>query len=99
MVWVVPIKRTSWTKNRGFSKYTDVLLSPYFLLQQRKAKINPGKAQRPGYRIITSGAYPRYIVAYGNDLEQIKAREWKYILEELPYKMSPTLTPKQRQCW
>lgn len=84
MVWIIPHKRKSKSKNSMFSKYKDVVQTDFFKLQQRKSTAAKGPKHRPQYRIITRGDYPFYEVAYGDD-ENIKDNEWRYILNEMEH--------------
>jgi hypothetical protein len=49
--------------------------SEYFKLQRRKTSASKD-SKRPPYRIVTKGEYPFYEVAYSEDLELIKQKEW-----------------------
>lgn len=113
MPFLIPTKRSSISKSMRFSKYKNIDEdeSPYFQLQKRKSSKEPGEtsggvvgrwqaksSKRPTYRIITKG-HPYYEVAYDFDLEQIKQREWHYIVNELPRHLPSYLSQSARTKW
>jgi hypothetical protein len=101
MGWIYPHKRTSKSKNGLFSKYKDVVQSEYFKLQRCKTSASK-ESKRPPFRIVTKGEYPFYEVAYGDELEAFKHKEWTYILKELEEKKGGDLrrmNPGSRMEW
>mgnify|MGYP001034395377 CR=1 FL=1 len=96
MVFIVPVKRVTYTRMKRFSQYVDIDSSPLFVLQKRKsAKSSSG---RPNYRILTKG-HTYYELAYANDLNQMREREWKYVTEALPRAMPPNMDEKTQLVW
>lgn len=79
MVFIIPRKRTSYTRIKYLSKYDDISTTKHFRLQKRKSETS-----RPLLRIVTNGFHPYYELAYGNDLNQMQQREWRYVTEEIP---------------
>jgi hypothetical protein len=96
MVFIVPVKRVTYTRMKRFSQYVDLETSTHFVLQKRKSsKSNSG---RPNYRILTKGN-TYYELAYANDLNQMREREWKYVTEQIPRLMPVDLDEKTRLVW
>lgn len=79
MVFIIPRKRTSYTRIKYLSKYDDISTTKHFRLQKRKSETS-----RPLFRIVTNGFHPYYEIAYGNDLNQMQQREWRYVTEDIP---------------
>jgi hypothetical protein len=99
MVWIIPKKRNSKTKSKLFSKYKNILVDDYFILQRRKGSVPSGKGHRPLCRIITRGDYPYYEIAYNDSVEDMEAREWHYIRTEIPKTIPPGLGEQTRKRW
>lgn len=100
MVYLIPIRRQPITQIKRFSKYKDVQTAGEFVLQQRKSK-KASKSGKANFRIILRHGKEigYYEIAYGNNPEQILAREWHYIKDELPNRMPSNLSVKTRSQW
>ncbi len=90
MVYVIPVKRSSYTRVKAFSKYSDQDKTDFFVLQKRKSE----SGGRPNFRIITANVNPYYEIAYGNDLIQMRLTEWKYVSEDIMRIMPAALQDK-----
>jgi hypothetical protein len=96
MVFIEPVKRSSTFKK--FTKHENVQVSPdnRFCLQKRKKQ---GEDHHHNYRIILLGN-PYYEVAYSDDINSLKEREWRYIVEEIPRRIpESTRTDKELTPW
>lgn len=88
MVWIIPRKRSSHTRSKLFSKYKNIIVDEYFIMQKRKNSAPP--SSRPPYRIITRGEYPYYEIAYGHDKNELKEKEWAYVANQDFVKLFPS---------
>ena len=95
MVFIDPIKHASTFKR--FSKHDNVIMSSdnRFCLQKRKKQV---EGNHNNYRIILLGN-PYYVIAYSNDLNSLKEREWRYLTEEIPRRIPDNKAEKELVPW
>lgn len=93
---IVPKKITS---KLPFSRFKTIEESRDFLLQQRKKAFQ--SAGKKMYRIETrekKNGY-NYEIANGDDLQEIRDHQWRYINQELPALVPEKMTGKDRIYW